>query len=162
MLEKAKEFATKKHLGQFRRCSGLPYVSHPIEVSHLIGKYKQSKKLLDIQTAGVLHDTLEDTNTTFVEIATEFSPLVASLVLEMTSDTDAIEKVGKVSYLKSKMLGMSSYGLVGKLCDRLSNIKDNPTQKMVEDTREIIEFLKVNRKLSNTHLEIIADIEVYL
>lgn len=162
MLTESITFATIKHKGQVRKVSGKPFVTHPIEVSELIGKYKSSKKIIEIQTAGVLHDTLEDTDTTFIELAEKFSPLVASLVLEVTSDVDMIKKIGKLSYLMSKMLGMSSYGLIVKLCDRLNNVMDNPTEKTLTDTKEILSFLKDNRRLSKTHLLIIADIEVYL
>ena len=162
MLEKSIKFATEKHSGQFRKISGKPYVTHPIEVSLLVSKFKTSKKIQESQAAAVLHDTLEDTNTSFQELAVEFSPLVASLVLELTSDAAMIQKITKKEYLKKKMLGMSSYGLVIKLCDRLSNIQDHPTDKARLDTREIIDYLKVNRKLSKTHKQIIKQIEKHL
>jgi hypothetical protein len=57
------------------------------------------------------------------------------------------------------MLGMSSYGLFIKLCDRLSNILDNPTSKTIQDTKIILEFLKKNRKLSKSHKAVILEIE---
>lgn len=162
MLQKSIKFATEKHKGQFRKVSGKPYVTHPIEVSQLVSKFKSSKKIEELQVAAVLHDTLEDTETSFVELASEFSPLVASLVLELTSDPVLVQKLSKKEYLKKKMLGMSSYGLLIKLCDRLSNIKDSPTEKAKKDTKEILDFLKVERKLSQSHLSVISEIEVYI
>lgn len=159
---KALQFAILKHNGQIRKVSKKPYVTHPIEVCQLVQKYKVSKKIDALIDASLCHDLLEDTDTTFVELATEFSPLVASLVLELTSDSTMIEQIGKKEYLKKKMLGMSNYALVIKLCDRLSNIMDNPTQKMLEDTKEIISYLQYNRKLSNTQLNIIHDMGKYL
>lgn len=156
---KAIKFAVIKHQGQVRKVSGEPYVTHPIGVAELVLKYKQSKHINALVDAAILHDCLEDTDATFVEIATEFSPLVASLVLEMTSDPEMIKKMGKLEYLKKRLVGMSSYALVDKLCDRLYNINDNPTPKMIADTKELMVFLKDNRKLSETHLAIIQDIE---
>jgi (p)ppGpp synthase/HD superfamily hydrolase len=160
MITKAIEFATKKHSGQFRKITGLPYVTHPIEVARLVEQFKSSKNMTELKVAALLHDTLEDTNATFSEIAMEFSPLIASLVLELTSDSLEIKKTSKCEYLKRKMLGMSSYGLFIKLCDRLSNLRDNPTDKSKSDTKAILEFLKANRKLSLSQLSVIQEIEL--
>ena len=159
MILKATLFATKKHNGQFRKVSGEPYVSHPILVSELVRQYKSSKNLESLIVAALLHDTLEDTNTTFLEISTTFSPMIAGLVLELTSDIKGIEKYGKNNYLKRKMIGMSSYALVIKLVDRLSNIMDNPTDKYCKDTIKLLNYISLNRKISNTHKKIIKDIK---
>lgn len=162
MSENATLFAKQKHAGQYRRISGEPYVNHVLQVGHLVSNYKVSKKLPELVEAAILHDTLEDTDTTFVELAETFSPLVASLVLELTSDPEQVMKQSKKLYLKQKMMGMSSYGLLIKLCDRLSNIMDNPTEKTVSSTKEILDFLKENRKLSKSHLAVIKDIEKHI
>ena len=159
MLNKALDFATNKHLGQFRKVTNLPYITHPINVADLVLAYKSSKKITELRVAALLHDTLEDTDATFEEISKEFSPLVASLVLELTSDSESVKKMGKCEYLKRKMLGMSSWGLLIKLCDRLSNLRDNPTEKSKQDTADILEFLKNQRKLSASHLAVIQQIE---
>lgn len=162
MITEAKTFAIKKHANQYRKVSGEPYVNHVLQVGDLISTYKISKKLPELIVAGILHDTLEDTDTTFTELATEFSPLVASLVLELTSDPNQVQLLSKKEYLKRKMLGMSSYGLFIKLCDRLSNVMDHPTNKAIIATREIIEFLRENRKLSQSHLAVIHEIEKHI
>ena len=158
LLLKALNFSKKKHEGQYRKGSGADYVSHPVAVSYLVAGYKKSKKIEELLVASILHDTLEDTDTTFVELANEFSPLVASLVLELSNDPLQIKKLGKLEYQKRKVVGMSSYGLVIKLVDRLHNISDHPTQKMITDTVELVTFLKASRKLSKTHKEIVSDI----
>jgi (p)ppGpp synthase/HD superfamily hydrolase len=162
MSEQAKQFAILKHAGQYRKVSGEPYVNHVLQVGELVSTFKISKKLPQLVEAGILHDTLEDTDTTFVELATEFSPLVASLVLELTSDPKLVQQLSKKEYLKRKMLGMSSYGLFIKLCDRLSNVMDHPTDKAIISTREILEFLRENRKLSQSHLAVIHEIEKHI
>jgi hypothetical protein len=53
---------------------------------------------------------------------------------------------------------MSSYGLLIKLADRLHNVSDQPSVKMISDTIELIDNLKKNRKLSKTRKLIIVDI----
>lgn len=162
LLSKALKFGAKKHLNQLRKSSGIPYIIHPVEVSLAVMKYKKSKRLEEIMCAGILHDTLEDTKTNFIELATEFTPLVATLVLELTSDLKEIKKIGKNKYLMKKMLGMTNYGLYLKLCDRLTNISDSPTDKYLEDTRVMIKFIKSNRMLTKSQKRVIKAMKDYL
>lgn len=158
-LLKAIRFADKKHAGQTRKVSGEEYFTHPLMVSYLLAKYKKSKNLEMLLTASVLHDTIEDTDTSYEELLKEFGPEVMSLVTELTSDEASVKKLGKNEYLKKKMAGISSYALVIKLVDRLSNVTDNPTEKYIKDTLDLMAFLKKNRKLSGTQKAIVADIE---
>lgn len=159
MVMEAVLFAEQRHSGQFRKGSGHPYASHPVAVSYLVAAYKRSKHLEELLAAAVLHDIMEDTSTTFVELAEKFSSLVASLVLELTNDPKAIAKLGKKEYQRRKLIGISSYALVIKLCDRLHNILDQPTESMVRDTQEIMKSLIVSRKLSKTQRNIVNAIQ---
>lgn len=158
LVIKAIQFASAKHDGQKRKGTGLPYITHPIIVAYLLAKYKQSKRLEELMAAAILHDTLEDTDTNFIELATEFTPFVAGLVLELTSDEKEIKKIGKNEYMKIHLCGMSSYALTLKLVDRLSNIMDEPSDKYKKDTLELVMHLEQNRKLSLTQIEIIDEI----
>ena len=159
LILRAIKFADRKHKGQVRKVSGEKYVTHPLLVSYLVAKYKNSKSLETLICAALLHDTVEDTKTSYEEILKEFSIDVAQLVFELTSDPAEIKKVGKVEYLKNKMRGMSSYALYLKLCDRLGNLIDHPSEKQIVETREILASLKKGRKLSKSHLFVIKEIE---
>lgn len=158
LVLKALKFATQKHQGQVRKGSGLDYVTHTIAVSYILAAFKRSKHFEELIVAAILHDTLEDTDTTFIELATEFTPLVASLVLELSNDEEQIKLLGKLAYHKKKLVGMSSYGLVIKLADRLHNVSDQPTEKMVIETIELMEHLKENRRLSGTQFKLVEEI----
>ena len=158
MVLRALQFAIHRHAGQSRRGTGLPYITHPIGVSYLVAQFKQSKHLQELVAAAILHDVLEDTDTTYAEIEETFTPLVASLVLELTSDPVEIRKVGKSEYLKRKMLAMSSYALTIKLADRLHNLSDRPTAKMVRETQEILGYLIEQRALSEPQATLIHQI----
>jgi myo-inositol-1(or 4)-monophosphatase len=151
------QFAAKKHKGQERRGTKLPYVIHPIIVMELIQKFKgDSKHIEELKIAGLLHDVFEDTNATYFEVEQKFGSLVASIVMELTSDEKMIEKLGKNEYLKQKMINMSKYAFILKLLDRYSNILDNPAKKYVDLTIDMMEFLKENRKdITTLQLEII-------
>lgn len=159
LLLKAIRFADSKHKGQVRKVSGEEYFTHPLMVSYLLAKYKESKHLQELLVASILHDTIEDTDATYDDIYKDFGPMVTGLVNELTSNKEEIKRIGKNEYLKKKMLGISSYALVIKLVDRLSNIMDNPTEKTKTDTIELLKYLKQHRKLSKTQKNIIQDIE---
>ncbi len=158
MILKAIKFAERKHKGQTRKVSGKPYLTHPIMASYILVKYKKSKHMEELIVAMLLHDTIEDTKTTFIELAKNFTTLVASLVHELTNIDEEIKLVGKKEYLLKKMLGMSNYALVCKLIDTMVNIEDNPSQKYVEDTIVNLITLKSKRKLTKTQTEIWNDL----
>ena len=126
-LVSAVDFATEKHRGQKRK-SGEPYITHPLSVAGLLVEWG-----LDIDTilAGVLHDTLEDTETTIAEIESLFGRDVAFLV----------DGVTKVSQARSGMRDLSSY---------LPATKDNLTKLLIavgQDVRVII--IKLADRLHN-------------
>jgi (p)ppGpp synthase/HD superfamily hydrolase len=164
----ALQFATDAHANQ-TRAGGDPYITHPMRVADTIKQYKQSHNLDALISAALLHDTVEDTGTTHNDLHELFGGLVASLVKELTSDSDKISQMGKANYLSDKMATMSSWGLVIKLADRLDNVKDITTAKTPEwrakykaETEHILDYIEKNRVLSGTHQKIIGLIRAKL
>lgn len=88
---KAYNYAKELHTGQMRQ-SGEPYISHPINVAYILAEMHADK---DTICAGLLHDTLEDTNTTKEDIAYYFNQDVANLV-------DGVTKISKRIFHQSK------------------------------------------------------------
>lgn len=158
LVLKAIRFANKHHQGQVRRGSGDPYYYHPIAVALILVAYKNSKNLVLLICAAILHDTIEDTKLTFEKIVKEFGKLVASLVLELTNDEKEIMRIGKLAYHKKKFVGMSSYGLYIKLADRLHNISDNPSATMISETLELMTHLMKHRKLTKGQRGMVQEI----
>ena len=165
-LNKAIEYAKDMHKGQ-TRLNGEPYVNHPLRVLKYVLKYKKSKNIETLLISACLHDVIEDTPATYYDIVDEFGPQVASLVLELTTDEDMKNALGKCRYLSIKMKNMSSWALVIKLCDRLDNVNglfscdDNVFKnKYINETIKILNDLVNNRNatLSTTHLTIIEQI----
>ncbi len=76
-IDKAVEFATVAHDGQYRKASTVPYIVHPLSVGLLLMSVGASN---DVVIAGILHDTEEDTSVTFIIIEKEFGSYVAELV----------------------------------------------------------------------------------
>lgn len=160
-LEEVLRFAKEKHKGQ-KREDGSEYINHPMRVAKIVddhkGKFSKNRKILF--AAALLHDTLEDTYTSYKELVDNFGEYVASLVLELTTAKYACHYIGKAQYLAEKMEHMTSYALTIKLADRLDNLtdvvgcKEEKKQRMVNDTVYILSHLEKTRKLTESQQEL--------
>ena len=123
-IEKAYEWARESHEGQFR-FSGQPYIIHPIAVAQILADFGMDKCSI---IAALLHDIVEDTNTTIDDVREKFGDEVASIV-------DGLTKMGKVP-LKTKeeqqaenvrkmLIAMSQdiRVIIIKLADRIHNLR---------------------------------------
>ena len=130
-LSKAYTFALNAHKNQ-KRDSGDPYLMHPVAVAGILTDLK-----LDIATiaTGLLHDTLEDTKTTYKTVQKEFGKEVADLVDGVTkisalegkvSGNSKAENIRKLILATSKDIRV----LLVKLADRLHNMR---TLKSISD-----------------------------
>ena len=127
VLASAIDYATEKHAGQKRK-SGEPYINHPLAVAEILIEWGMD---IDTVVAGVLHDTVEDTDATLDELENLFGRDVAFLV----------DGVTKVSQARAGMRSLDSY---------LPHTKDNLTKLMIavgEDVRVII--IKLADRLHN-------------
>eukprot|EP00744_Colponema_vietnamica_P015060 GILI01021091.1.p2 GENE.GILI01021091.1~~GILI01021091.1.p2 ORF type:complete len:183 (-),score=54.72 GILI01021091.1:134-682(-) len=121
-LLKAVNFAAKKHSDQRRKDpQQTPYINHPIGVAMQLW----DAGVTDIVTlqAAVLHDTVEDTDTTFEEIEAEFGKEVRDVVAEVTDDTSLSSEERKERQVMSSA-GKSPRAKLVKLSDKLYNLRD--------------------------------------
>lgn len=81
VVDRAIAFATEAHRGQFRKYTGEPYVTHPIEVAQIVATVPHTTEML---VAAILHDTVEDTPVTFEVIEENFGEKVRELVFWLT------------------------------------------------------------------------------
>ena len=125
LLDRAIVFAVRAHAGTERRGKGFPYIVHPMEAVEIVATMTRDQELL---AAAVLHDTVEDTDTTVEQIRTEFGDRIASLVasesdivLDGVSEEDswharkqaAIDRLARASH-DAKMVALG---------DKLSNMR---------------------------------------
>jgi GTP pyrophosphokinase len=144
LLARAYRFSAASHQGQ-HRASGEPYLSHPLEVAHLLVDFKMDVTTV---TAGLLHDVLEDTGTTKEDLEREFGREIADLV-------DGVTKIGKLAFSSReerqaenfrKMLVAMARDLrvlMIKLADRLHNMRtlhylpEDKARKIAQETLDI-------------------------
>ncbi len=144
LLARAYRFSAASHQGQ-QRASGEPYLSHPLEVAHLLVDFKMDVTTV---TAGLLHDVLEDTGTTKEDLEREFGREIADLV-------DGVTKIGKLAFSSReerqaenfrKMLVAMARDLrvlMIKLADRLHNMRTlqylppDKARKIAQETLDI-------------------------
>ena len=124
LVRKAYEFSQKHHAGQ-SRASGQPYLVHPLEVAMVLAEMKMDPVAV---AAGLLHDSVEDTSLTIVDIRKEFGEQVAHIV-------EGVTKISKIDFatreeqqaenLRKMMLAMVDdiRVVLIKLADRLHNMR---------------------------------------
>jgi len=144
LVRKAYEFSQKHHAGQ-TRASGEPYLVHPLEVALVLAEMKMDPVAI---AAGLLHDSVEDTSVTIVDIRKEFGEQVAHIVEGVTkiSQIDfASREEQQAENLRKMMLAMVDdiRVVLIKLADRLHNMRTlehlppERQQKIAKETLEI-------------------------
>lgn len=129
MLEQAIHFAREKHANQTRKLPGgvnEPYANHVIRVAALVAEYGGSRAA---EIAAVLHDTVEDTETTLAEIVERFGPEVARLVDGLTDKytpetSPGLNRKARKASEVARVAEESDEVHLVKLADLLDNLRD--------------------------------------
>ena len=122
-LRRSTGFAGWKHDGQFRKGEGrIPYIHHPVEVASLLWEIGGVEDV-ELLQAAVLHDTIEDTETTRDEIQSHFGERVCTIVVEVT-DNKALPKMERKAAQVAHAPHLSKDAQSLKLADKICNIHD--------------------------------------
>lgn len=124
-IKKAIQFAARKHHGQMRaEKEPLPYVTHLFSVALLVAEDGAHD---DVFTAALLHDTLEDTDTTRAEIAAAFNEHVAELVEAVSEikekDGRKIEWRARKEHYLARVARASDEAILISIADKIDNIE---------------------------------------
>lgn len=121
-ITKAMTFAAQKHVDQRRKgAKEEPYVNHVIEVGDLISQHTAGKNT-DAVVAGILHDTIEDTGTSYEELKREFGENVADIVRECTDDK-SLPKAERKRLQAESAAHKSDEAKMVKMADKTSNLR---------------------------------------
>ncbi len=116
-------FSAEKHQHQTRKGAGqIPYIIHPIGVAHTLATLGQVRDP-DVLIAALLHDTVEDTNTSFDEIRAQFGERVESIVRELTDDKSLPKDERKYLQIVNAPHKSPEAAQI-KLSDKLYNLTD--------------------------------------
>jgi guanosine-3',5'-bis(diphosphate) 3'-pyrophosphohydrolase len=120
----AYDLAARRHAGQVRRgAEALPYINHPIAVARLVAGAGAD---VDTVIAAVLHDTVEDTQTSLEEVKRLFGAQVAETVAALTSPAawDALPLTEKKALQAAHIRRASAAARLVKLADQTANLTD--------------------------------------
>jgi GTP diphosphokinase / guanosine-3',5'-bis(diphosphate) 3'-diphosphatase len=141
----ALRFAAEKHLTQRRKgCEMVPYINHPIKVVHLL--YKLAETDVELLSAAVLHDVLEDTCTTEDEMREKFGDRITNLVLEVTDDMTMTYDDRK-RYQIRKAPGLTDDAKRIKIADKICNIEDILTYPLTWSERRKYQYFEWSAKV---------------
>lgn len=144
IVSKAYDYAVTFHEGQMRQ-SGEPYIIHPLNVAYILADMHADA---DTICAGLLHDTLEDTNSTKEDIAYYFNQNVASLV-------DGVTKLSKMNFSSKQARNYANTRkiitgitedvriIIIKLADRLHNMRTLEFKSEFKQKENAIETMEI-------------------
>ena len=122
-LFRALSFAAQKHRDQRRKDDhGSPYINHPISLARVLC---DEAGVTDVRTlcAALLHDTVEDTDTTAEELEAEFGPAIKGIVMEVTDDK-RLPKAERKRLQIEHAAKVSKPAKLIKLADKICNLRD--------------------------------------
>jgi guanosine-3',5'-bis(diphosphate) 3'-pyrophosphohydrolase len=122
-LIKALKFAADKHRHQRRKdTESSPFINHPIEVAEVLVVIGDVDRI-EVLQAAILHDTIEDTETTAAELEHNFGAEVRNLVEEVTDDKNLPKEERKRLQIE-RAAGLSAGAKQIKLADKICNVRD--------------------------------------
>ena len=144
LIRNAYEYASKKHFSQ-KRITGDDYITHPLNVAWILTDVKADGKAI---SAALLHDTIEDSDSTYDEITELFGKEVANIV-------DGVTKINRLNFSSDSeqmaanqrkiLVGLSSdvRVLIVKLADRLHNMRTLYVLSEAKQKRKAKETLEI-------------------
>ena len=158
LVVKAANFAAFKHRNQRRKdAAASPYINHPIALANVLANEAGITDSI-VLCAALLHDTVEDTETTLEELQAGFGKAIASVVMEVTDDKKLPKAERKRLQIVDAKTASRRARLV-KLADKICNLRDIATspppkwnlrrkRKYFDWAKKVIDQLRgTNRKL---------------
>lgn len=156
LLIRALAFAAHKHRNQRRKdADASPYINHPIALANVLANEADITDPVVLASA-LLHDTIEDTDTTCFELETEFGSAIAAVVAEVTDDK-SLPKAERKRLQVEHAAHISTPAKLVKLADKICNLRDvansPPADWSLERKREYFDWARsVVERLRGTHL----------
>ena len=146
LVLQAAHFSADKHRDQRRKgVRNTPYINHPLEVAERLNRVAEIEDAITL-VAAILHDTIEDTETTARELARLFGAEIAQIVEELTIDKEPHWTARKRNEIDGAPL-LSPKAKLIKLSDKISNVADTisnpPGDWTLQRRRDYLEFARL-------------------
>lgn len=123
LIVKAAQFAAEKHRNQRRKdVDASPYINHPLALASVLA-VEGGVETPEVICAALLHDTIEDTDTTVEELTALFGDRITGIVLEVTDDKSLDKAVRKEEQVRHAP-HISPEAKLVKLADKICNLRD--------------------------------------
>ena len=129
IVERAIIFAAKAHEGQTRKLTDIPYITHPFAVGMLLQKSNCTDEVI---AAGILHDTLEDTSTTYEELTEHFGVYIANLVVAASEPDKSLPWEARKQHTIERLKGAYLEEIQVITADKLHNLRSIRSDLEVE------------------------------
>jgi len=161
LILKAAHFAAQKHKDQRRKDKEVsPYINHPISVAKIISEIGNIEDP-EVLAAALLHDTIEDTETTVDELIDNFGERVCSLVQEVTDDKNLPKMERKQRQIEHAKEISEGAALI-KLGDKISNVTDITNTPPIDwDSNRRLEYFEWAEKVINNCPKVNTSLEKY-
>ena len=148
LIIKAAVYAADKHKYQRRKgFNQIPYINHPLKVALLLNECGETDETLLL--AAILHDVVEDTDSSNEEILAEFGHEVADLVKEVTDDKELPYAVRKELQIKAAP-NLSDRAKKLKIADKICNILDITNYPLDWSTERKLSYLDWAQEVVNS------------
>lgn len=174
-IQEAIQFAITAHTGQTRKGKDIPYITHPLSVALILARADAEE---DVVIAGILHDTVEDSDgkITISDVESKFGEAVAMLVDHVTEHDKSLSWEERKSQALAHIYEMPYGALLLKSADVLANLSDllldlgregntvwerfnSPKEKQIERYKKLVEALGTVWKENPLLSEIQAGVE---
>jgi guanosine-3',5'-bis(diphosphate) 3'-pyrophosphohydrolase len=155
LIVRAAAFAAQKHRNQRRKdVDASPYINHPLALADVLANEAGITDSIALASA-LLHDTIEDTDTTIEELTSTFGAVIANTVAEVTDDKE-LPKAARKRMQIEHAAHISTPAKLVKLADKISNVRDvasnPPANWPIERRREYFDWAKaVVEQMRGTH-----------
>ena len=123
LLLQALAFSAHKHKDQRRKdVDSSPYINHPISLASILCNEGHVTDI-DVICGALLHDTVEDTDTTAAELEDRFGPIIRDIVMDVTDDK-TLDKPDRKRLQIEHAAHISEQAKLVKLADKISNLRD--------------------------------------
>ena len=140
-------YAEERHAGQRRKADGAPVIEHPIEVAWLLYRAGAPDHVI---AAGILHDTIEKTDTDVSDLRARFGTRTAALVAAVSEDSEIPTYARRKAALRQQVAAAGPEALMVFAADKVSKVRElsleasppKPSQRRMTHYRRCLELLE--------------------